>query len=82
MADKTQIPSTTRQPPRVGSKLDAILKLLRQPGGSTLDRMVKTTGWQSHAVRAALSRLRQRGFQIERQSTDGKPSRYHLRKAA
>ena len=81
MANKTQSPSTTRQPPRAGSKLDTILKLLRRPAGSTLGHMMKATDWQPHTVRAALSRLRQRGYEIERQSSDGKPSRYHLRRA-
>ncbi len=41
-------------------------------------------GWLPHTVRAALTRLRQRGFQIERVREDG-VSRYRIaedRKAA
>ena len=46
--------------------------------------IVETLGWLPHTVRAALTRLRQQGFRIERVREDG-VSRYRIaedRKAA
>jgi len=37
------------------SKQDQIVTLLRQPGGATLEALVKTTGWQKHSVRGFLA---------------------------
>ena len=37
------------------SKQDQIVALLRQPGGATLEALVKTTGWQKHSVRGFLA---------------------------
>ena len=37
------------------SKQDQIVALLRQPGGATLDVLVKATGWQKHSVRGFLA---------------------------
>jgi hypothetical protein len=37
------------------SKQDQIVALLRQPGGTTLDDLVKATGWQKHSVRGFLA---------------------------
>lgn len=38
-----------------GSKQDDILALLRKRGGTTLDALVKATGWQRHSVRGFLA---------------------------
>jgi hypothetical protein len=37
------------------SKHDALLKLLRQDKGTTLDALVKSSGWQKHSVRGFLA---------------------------
>ena len=37
------------------SKQNQIVALLRQPGGATLDVLVKATGWQKHSVRGFLA---------------------------
>jgi hypothetical protein len=37
------------------SKQDQIVALLRQPGGATLETLVKTSGWQKHSVRGFLA---------------------------
>lgn len=38
-----------------GSRTEAIVALLRQPGGATLDSIKGATGWQSHSVRGFIS---------------------------
>jgi hypothetical protein len=40
---------------RAGSKTSKLLELLKRPGGITLNKLMKTTGWQSHSVRGFLS---------------------------
>ncbi len=40
---------------REGSKTEAILALLRRPGGVTAKELMKATGWQPHSVRGFLS---------------------------
>jgi hypothetical protein len=40
---------------REGSKMSAILELLKRPGGSTAKELMKATGWQPHSVRGFLS---------------------------
>lgn len=40
---------------RPGSKLDAIIKLMRRPKGASIEQMMAETGWQPHSVRGAIS---------------------------
>ena len=40
---------------RQGSKVSAILELLKRPGGATAKELMKATGWQPHSVRGFLS---------------------------
>lgn len=40
---------------RPGSKLDAIVKLMRRPKGASIEQMMAETGWQPHSVRGAIS---------------------------
>lgn len=37
------------------SKQAMLIKLLERPGGTTIDEMVKTTGWQQHSIRGVIS---------------------------
>lgn len=48
------------------TKLDTILKQLGHKNGATLPALEKSTGWQPHSVRAALTGLRKKGHAIER----------------
>lgn len=59
---------TTQQiaPPREHSKASRLLALLKTGTGASLDDMTEATGWLPHTVRAAMTGLRKRGYQIER----------------
>ncbi|KUJ76737.1 hypothetical protein AVO45_09495 [Ruegeria marisrubri] len=62
------------------TKTDRVQALLRRPTGASLADICKTTGWQQHSARAALSMLRKKGATIERRASDkpGAPATYHL----
>ncbi|MDI3337463.1 DUF3489 domain-containing protein [Defluviimonas aestuarii] len=49
-------------PERPGGKLGAVLKAVERKRGATISELIEATGWQPHTARAALTRLRQRGF--------------------
>jgi DNA-binding transcriptional regulator PaaX len=49
--------------------------------GATLVELVSLTGWQPHTARAALTRLRQRGFKVDLREAEGRKV-YHLTQAA
>ena len=69
---------------RQGTKQALLINLLKRKKGATMEAIVETLGWLPHTVRAALTRLRQQGFRIERVREDG-VSRYRIaedRKAA
>jgi hypothetical protein len=38
-----------------GSKTEAILDLMKRPGGATAKELPKTTGWQPHSLRGFIS---------------------------
>ena len=48
------------------TKKDAVLKLLNRSQGATIEQLQKATGWQSHSVRAALTGLRKKEYDIQR----------------
>ncbi len=54
-----------RNPVRPTGKLDMVLAAIEASGGATLDDLTAATGWLPHTTRAAITRLRQRGFKIE-----------------
>lgn len=58
--------SDARSEPRANSKLALLLGLLSHDRGATIAELMAATGWLSHTTRAALTRLRQRGFGLER----------------
>ena len=64
---------------RQGTKQALLIDLLKRKKGATIEAMVETLDWLPHTVRAALTRLRQQGFQIERVREDG-VSRYRIAK--
>jgi hypothetical protein len=44
-------PSDAKRP----SKQDAVIAMLRRPGGATVDEVASATGWQRHTVRGVFS---------------------------
>ena len=45
----------SKKSPRDGSKVEVVLSLLRQPGGTNSQSIMEATGWQSHSVRGFIS---------------------------
>ena len=69
-ADSVTLP-TAIAAPREGSKLAAVVSLLRREGGATIDQLAAAMGWLPHTTRAALTGLRKRGFVVERREEKG-----------
>lgn len=65
MTTATKAP-TGQNNPRTGSKIQRLVDRLKAGEGASLDEMSEATGWQPHTVRAALTGLRKRGYQIDR----------------
>lgn len=75
---KGQKPAKTGDdsPKRVG-KVAQIRELLERPNGAGIDELTAATGWQPHSVRAALTGLRKRGIDVQREKQDGE-TRYRV----
>lgn len=54
----------------ITGKLGTIASAVAIADGATIDELVKATGWQPHTVRAALTRLRQRGIDAKLATVD------------
>jgi Protein of unknown function (DUF3489) len=68
-------PETHRARP--GGKLGVLLDAVARPQGATLAELTAASGWLPHTARAAITRLRQRGFDV-RIATMGTRRAYHL----
>ena len=55
---------------RPGGKLGRVLDAVAAEDGATLAELAALTGWQPHTTRAALTRLRRRGFVLVLGSAD------------
>jgi len=40
---------------RSGTKIESMISMLRRSGGASIDALAKSTGWQVHSVRGAIS---------------------------
>jgi hypothetical protein len=58
--------------PRLGGKLGRVLDAVGAEGGATLAELAGLTGWLPHTTRAALTRLRRRGYALERLRLNGR----------
>jgi hypothetical protein len=56
---------------RQGSKTEAVLDLLKRPGGATAKELIKATGWQPHSVRGFLSGVVSKKMALAVTSTKG-----------
>lgn len=65
-------PETTSQQASPKGKLGALVALLLQPDGATLQAMQDATGWQAHSVRGAIagSLKKKLGFTVTSEKTD------------
>ncbi len=63
--------------PRSGTKQARLVELLNRDDGASITDLTGPLGWLPHTVRAALTGLRKRGYQIERGVEDG-ASRYRI----
>ena len=68
-------PKTQRARP--GGKLGVLLDAVSRPEGATLEDLTAASGWLPHTTRAAITRLRQRGYDV-RLATMGTRRAYHL----
>jgi len=57
--------SIEHNPPRAGTKLASLASALAGRG-TTIAKLEEKLGWQPHTVRAAMTRLRRRGYVITR----------------
>jgi hypothetical protein len=62
---------------RPGGKLGILLDAVSRPQGATLEELTAASSWLPHTARAAITRLRQRGFDV-RIATMGTRRAYHL----
>ena len=53
------------QATRPGGKMGLMLDMVSHANGATIDELAAQAGWLPHTTRAALTRLRQRGFDIQ-----------------
>ncbi len=60
------------------SKKQILVKLLKRKAGASMPSMMAATGWQSHSLRAALSRLRREGSVIGRRLNTSGETVYHV----
>mgnify|MGYP001824871898 CR=1 FL=1 len=70
--DATPSVSEARPPARPGGKLGALLDAVANPKGATLDELAMASGRLPHTTRAALTRLRQRGFDVRLVRANGR----------
>ena len=68
--------------PTKTTKTDAVIRLLRRPSGATIAQIQKTTGWQPHSVRAALTGLRKKGHDVQRDKNTKGVTVYRIAKEA
>ena len=75
---RTTAEPMTLRPPRPGSKAARLVSMLSGAEGTTIDAISAALSWQPHTVRAALTRLRQRGLVLTGCKDAGQPTTYRI----
>nr|WP_321510245.1 DUF3489 domain-containing protein [uncultured Hyphomonas sp.] len=70
----------TPKPKNKPSKSDQLKSLLAKPDGMTAEALSMKLGWQTHTTRAALTRLKQAGVEVEKldPAEGSRQSRYRI----
>ena len=68
--------------PTKPTKTAAVIRFLRRASGATIAQIQKATGWQSHSVRAALTGLRKKGHDVQRDKNAKGVTVYRITKAS
>jgi hypothetical protein len=68
------------KPHREGTKQSAMIDMLRQPEGATLDEIAAATGWQKHTIRGAMAGTLKKklGLTIASDKVDGRGRVYKI----
>jgi DNA-binding MarR family transcriptional regulator len=61
--------------PKRTTKQALLLELIGKEGGASLEELTSATGWLPHTARAAITGLRKRGHDVQRERVEG-VSRY------
>jgi transcription initiation factor IIE alpha subunit len=64
--------------PKPQTKSDKVIALLDRAKGATLDEICKATAWQTHSVRAFMTGLRQKGFELVREQRADEGTAYRI----
>lgn len=64
--------------PREGSKLAAVVAMLRRNQGATIGDLTAATGWLPHTTRAAITGLRNRGYSVIHERIEDGGSAYRI----
>ena len=57
--------------PERQTKQALLLELISREGGATLEELSSASGWLPHTTRAAITGLRKRGHDVQRELVDG-----------
>ena len=74
--------SSDLRPAKPNTKLAAVVALVGRKSGASIGVLTRATGWKPHTTRAALTRLRKRGYRITCRRTKSGESVYRLGKTA
>jgi hypothetical protein len=61
-----------------GTKQALVLELLHRKEGASLAELVTATGWLPHTTRAALTRLRQSGHELQKEKRETGETAYRI----